>query len=184
MSGGGGPVADGIAAWAAAREAAGEGAETAGLEPRSVSAGAVVELREVTGDTVRAICRLQVEPSQREFVAPNAVSFAEALFEPKAWYRAVVADDVPVGFTMLSLDPDRAEYYLWRLMIGRGFQGRGYGREAVRLIVEHVRGLPRASRLLVSWVAGPGSPEPFYLGLGFVPTGEVDEGEVVAALAL
>jgi hypothetical protein len=96
------PIGDtiaGIAAWVAAREAAGEGAPMEGRQvtPRTVLDGAVVELREVTGDTVRGICRLQVAPGQRRFVAPNAVSFAEALFEPKAWYRAIVADDVAVG---------------------------------------------------------------------------------------
>jgi diamine N-acetyltransferase len=188
VSAGGDPVAEGIATWAALREAAGEGASegagAAGSSPRSVRDGAVVELREVTQETVRAVCRLQVAEAQRGFVAPNAVSFAEALFEPKAWYRAITADGVLVGFAMLYLDPEAPQYYLWRLMVGEGFQGLGYGREAVRRIVDHVRGLPGASRLLVSWVPGPGSPEPFYLGLGFVPTGELDDEEVVAALAL
>ncbi len=185
--GGGGlprPEAEGVAAWAAAREAAGEWHDARAASPRTVADGAVVELREVTGDTVRLICGLQVAPDQRGFVAPNAVSFAEALFEPKAWYRAVVADDVPVGFVMLSLDPDAGEYYLWRLMIADGLQRRGYGRKVLDLVTAHVRTLPNATRLLVSWCPGPGSPEPLYLGYGFVPTGEVEGDEVVGALAL
>jgi diamine N-acetyltransferase len=154
------------------------------VTPRSVAEGAVVELREVTGETVRAICRLEVAPEQTTFVAPNAVSFAEAYFEPKAWFRAIYADDEPVGFAMLSLDPEKPEYYLWRLMIAAGAQGRGYGRAAVRLLVDHVRTLPGATELLVSWVPADGGPEPFYRGLGFTPTGEIHEGEVVARLAL
>ncbi len=152
--------------------------------PRSVAEGAVVELREVTGETVRAICRLEVAPEQTAFVAPNAVSFAEAYFEPKAWFRAIYADDEPVGFAMLSIDPEKPEYYLWRLMIAADRQRRGYGRAALELIVQHVRTLPRATELLVSWVPADGGPEPFYRGLGFVPTGEIHEGEVVARLAL
>ena len=152
--------------------------------PRSVADGAVVELREVTRATVRAICRLEVAPNQTDFVAPNAVSFAEALFEPKAWYRAIYADDGPVGFAMLSLDTATPEYYLWRLMIGAAFQGRGYGRAAMGLIVTEVRSLPLARELLVSWVPGEGSPEGFYLSLGFEPTGAVHEGEVVGRLRL
>jgi diamine N-acetyltransferase len=149
-----------------------------------VAGGAVVELREVTRDTVRTICRLETTDAQRAFVAPNAVSFAQALFEPKAWYRAIYADGVPVGFAMLSIDIEQTEYYLWRLMIADGFQRRGYGRAALALIVDHVRSLPDATGLLVSWVPEDGGPEPFYTGLGFVPTGEVDDGEVVARLAL
>lgn len=174
--------AAGVAGWAEARRAAGEAAT--GREPRSVRDGAIVELREVTRDTVRAICILQVAPGQRGFVAPNAVSFAEALFEPKAWFRAIVADDVPVGFAMLSIDPDASEYYLWRLMIDARYQGQGFGRAALDAIVAHVRSLPGATELLVSWVPEPGGPGPFYEGLGFELTGEVDEGEVVARLRL
>jgi len=171
-----------IAEWAAARRTEGEFPEHP--VPRSVADGGRVELREVTGDSVREICALQVAPSQRGFVAPNAVSIAEAMFAPKAWFRAIHADDTPVGFAMLSIDEPDAEYYLWRLMVADGFQGRGYGRAALALLADHVRTLPGATHLLTSWVPGPGGPEPFYLGLGFEPTGEVDEGEVVGRLAL
>lgn len=152
--------------------------------PRSVADGAVVELREVSKDDVRGICKLAVAPTQMSFVAPNAISFAEALFEPRAWYRGIYADGTPVGFAMLSIDTDAPEYYLWRFMIDSRYQGRGYGRVAVGLIVAYVRTLPRAGELLVSWVPADGGPEPFYRGLGFEPTGEMDGIEVVARLAL
>ena len=49
------------------------------------------------------------------------------------------------------------------------------------LLVERLRAEGHSS-LLVSWAPGPGGPEPFYLGRGFVPTGEVDDGEIVARL--
>jgi diamine N-acetyltransferase len=175
-------AAGALAGWAEGRRAAGE--FPVRPAPRAVGDGGEVELREVSGETVREICALQVTPDQRRFVAPNAVSFAEAHYEPKAWYRAIYADGQPVGFAMLSIDTGTAEYFLWRFMIDGGFQGRGFGRAALGLIVEHVRSLPNARELLVSWVPGDGSPEPFYLGLGFVPTGEVDDGEVVARLGL
>jgi diamine N-acetyltransferase len=171
-----------IAAWADGRQAAGEFGDRP--VPRSVADGARVELREVTGDTVREICALQVAPSQRGFVAPNAVSIAEAHFSPHAWFRAIYADDVPVGFAMLSIDEAEREYYLWRLMVADGHQGRGYGRAAIALLSDHVRTLPGATHLVTSWVPEPGGPEPFYRGLGFEPTGEVDDDEVVGRLAL
>jgi diamine N-acetyltransferase len=183
-------AADTIAEWAAGREAAGEEPTLRAVEARSVRDGAVVELREVTRETVRAIARLQVSPGQRGFVAPNAVSFAEALFQPKAWYRGIYADDRPVGFVMLLENPEgedndgQPEYYLWRLMIADGYQGLGYGRRALELVIDHVRTRPLATVLTVSWVPGPGGPEPFYLALGFELTGEVHGGEVVGRLRL
>jgi len=145
---------------------------------------ATVELREVTGETVRDICRLRTTPEQEAFVAPNAISFAEALFEPKAWFRAIYADEEPVGFVMLHDDREGQRYYLWRLMIDARHQRLGYGRSALELLVAEVLDRPGATELLVSWVPGEGGPEPFYVDLGFVLTGEVDEGEVVARLPL
>jgi diamine N-acetyltransferase len=171
-----------VAGWAEGRRAGGE--FPVRPAPRAIRDGGEVDLREVSGETVREICALQVAPDQRRFVAPNAISFAEALFAPRAWYRAIYADGQPVGFAMLSIETETREYSLWRFMIDGSFQGRGYGRAALGLIVDHVRSLPNARELLVSWVPGDGSPERFYLGLGFVPTGEVDDGEVVARLEL
>ena len=171
-----------IAAWAETRTAAGE--FQGGTEPRSVRDGAVIDLREVTAESVRAVCALQVGPDQRQFVAPNAVSFAEAMYQPRAWFRAIYADDVPVGFVMLYDDPDGPEYYLWRFMIDSRYQGRGYGRAAVARLVDHVRTRPGATELKVSWVPAAGGPEPFYRSLGFEPTGEMDGAEVVGRLVL
>jgi diamine N-acetyltransferase len=143
-----------------------------------------VTLREVSKDTVREICRLAVSPSQANFVAPNAVSIAEAYFEPKAWFRAIYADDAPVGFVMLFDDPETPAYFLWRLMVAAEHQGNGLGRKAMDLVIDHVRSRPGAKELLTSCVPGEGSPEPFYRAIGFQPTGTVDDGEVVLRLEL
>jgi diamine N-acetyltransferase len=143
-----------------------------------------VNLREVTAETVRQICRLAVAPDQSRFVAPNAVSIAEAHFSPNAWFRAIYAGDEAVGFLMLHDDRVKSEYFLWRLMIADGQQGKGYGRRAIELLIAEVRSRPGATELKTSYVPGEGGPEGFYRKLGFAPTGELDEGEVVARLAL
>lgn len=143
-----------------------------------------VSLREVSAETVRQICRLKVTEEQNQFVAPVAVSIAQAYFCPEAWFRAVYAEETPVGFVMLYDDPVKAEYFLWRFLIDERYQGRGYGREAIRLLVEYVRSRPGAKELKVSYVPLAGGPEPFYRMLGFVPTGEMEDDEVVASLTL
>jgi diamine N-acetyltransferase len=143
-----------------------------------------VSLREITADTVREICRLRVAPGQEGFVAPVAESIAEAHFSPLAWFRAVYAGDTPVGFVMLEDDPASRQYFLWRLLIDAGHQGKGYGRAAVELLCDHVRTRPGATELLTSWVPGEAGPAGFYGKLGFELTGEVDKDEVVARLPL
>lgn len=145
---------------------------------------AEVSLREVTQDTVRDICRLQVGPGQDRFVAPNAVSIAQAHFEPKAWFRAIYADEEPVGFLMLYEDREKPEYFLWRLMVAAEHQGKGYGRRALELLVERVRGLPGARELGTSYVPGADGPEGFYKRFGFIDSGEMDDGEAACRLPL
>ena len=62
--------------------------------------------------------------------------------------------------------------------------GRGYGREAIRLLAEIVSA-NGAAELLTSCVPGDDGPERFYRRLGFEPTGDHDEkGEVILALEL
>jgi diamine N-acetyltransferase len=141
-----------------------------------------ITLREVDADTVRAICNLAVEPEQLKFVAPNAVSIAQAYFCKEAWFRAVYADETPVGFVMLEDAPAKPEYYLWRFMIDARYQRMGFGRQAIALLVEYVKTRPRATELLTSVVQAEGGPQPFYEGLGFVATGEYEEGEALLSL--
>ena len=149
-----------------------------------------VSLREITADTVISITRLAVAESQKGFVAPNAVSLAQALFAPEAWYRAICLDDEPVGFVMLEDEsrrqppPEHPEIGVWRFMIDARHQGRGIGAAALRQVIGHVRGRGRFDRLQLSYVPGPGCPEPFYLGLGFRHTGRVEGNEVVLELPL
>ena len=54
----------------------------------------------------------------------------------------------------------------------------------MRQVIEHVRSKKLFAALELSYVPGPGCPEQFYLGLGFRPTGKVDEGEIVMSLPL
>lgn len=139
-------------------------------------AGATVSLREVTAETLMSILELRVTRGQRRFVASNAVSIAQAHFSPEAWLRAIHAGETPVGFLMMSVNPEHGEYYLWRFMIDARHQGKGYGRRAMELLIEHVKGQPNAKELTLSHVPGAGSPEGFYRKLGFEHTGE-EEGE-------
>jgi diamine N-acetyltransferase len=149
-----------------------------------------VSLREINADTVRQITSLSVSRGQERLVANNAVSLAQALFSPEAWYRAIYVDELPAGFVMLydeslrTVPPPHPEAALWRFMVDSQFQRQGVGTAALEQVVAHVRGKGLFSTLLVSYVPAPGSPEQFYLRAGFRHTGRVDEGEIVLELPL
>jgi diamine N-acetyltransferase len=143
-----------------------------------------ISLREVTAKSVRAVCALDVSPEQRSYVAANAVSIAQAHFEPRAWFRAIYADETPIGFVMLHEDPEKEAYFLWRLMIDAAHQGQGYGRRALDLVADHARAQPGARELLSSYIPGPDGPADFYRRYGFIETGDIEDGEVAIRLDL
>jgi diamine N-acetyltransferase len=157
-----------------------------------VSAVPVVSLREITEDNRAAVEALAVNEEQSYYVASVTKSLQDAEEYPdaKAWYRAVYAEDEPVGFVMISDgitvdDPSYVgPYYLWRLLVDHRLQRRGYGTTALDLVVEHVRTRPDARTLLVSHVVGPTSPVIFYQRYGFRLTGAVHEGEPLLELDL
>jgi diamine N-acetyltransferase len=142
-----------------------------------------VELREITRDSVRAICALEVGDGQRGFVAPNAVSIAEAHYEPKHWLRAIYADGEPAGLVLTHEDPADSGYYLWRFMVADGFQRQGVGSHAMELLLERWRGLGATAAALSVVPGNPGAIA-FYESLGFRLTGEEHGGELVMRLEL
>lgn len=158
---------------------------------RSRTAPDDLRLAEITPENLAVVSGLTTHHSERRFVTTVVESLAEAYapgFENGApvvpWTRALQADGELVGFVMLTeVTPAHPVPYLWRMLIDCRHQRRGIGRAAIGLIAERLRSEGHAE-LETSWVPGIGSPEQFYRGLGFVPTGEVDEGEICAVLQL
>lgn len=150
-----------------------------------------LRLTEITPEDVRRVGALETHHSQRRFVAPMGASFGDALFPEEwegetavPWLRAVVADGDFAGFVMVA-EPTEGHPvpYLWRLLIDRSHQRRGIGRRVIGLLADQARTWG-AEALDTSWEPGKGSPEGFYRGLGFEPTGRIIDGEIEARLSL
>lgn len=150
-----------------------------------------LQLVKITRDNLNRVERLATHHSQQRFVASMQESFTDALVPEIVdghpvvpWMRAIEADGEPVGFVMLAERTDaHHETFLWRLLVDARHQGRGVGRGALRLIGERLAAAGDGV-LKTSWVDGPGGPEGFYRRLGFVPTGELDDGEIVASIPI
>ena len=158
---------------------------------------AVVELRDIVTDADRAaVLALSVAPDQEAFVASVEDSFHDAIADARACPRmwSVHAERHVVGFVMIS-DGIPAErlatdhdligpYFLWRLLIDRAEQRKGYGTAVLDAIVDYLATRPGAAVLWTSAGRGPGTPQPFYERYGFVMTGEIMHKEVVLRLDL
>ncbi len=152
-----------------------------------------VELRDIVTDEDRAaVLRLERAPGQERFLGSMASHFEDAADDPDGKPRmwAVVAGGEVVGFVMISdgvevFDEDRVyPFFLWRLLIDRRHQGRGYGSAAIEAVVDYLRDRPGADVLHTSTGPGDGSPVPFYEKNGFVRTGEIRWDEIILARPL
>ncbi len=145
-----------------------------------------VTLREITRDNWRECAKMRVAPTQVHFVASNLYSLAQSRFEPECVPLAVYDDEQMVGFVMYRPE-DHGLAKIWfidRVMIGEGHQGKGYGKAAMTALIERLRLQVGYSAILISFVKGNEIAQKLYSNLGFKDTGELEEDELVYRLGL
>ncbi len=128
-----------------------------------------------------AVVSLCVDESQRGFVAANAFSLAQAAYTPDAYPLAVCADGEPVGFILYGYDRDFQPpmWGMWRLMIDKKHQRKGYGRRALTLLLEK---LAQEKGHVPFYTSAKPENEPaiaFYESMGFCNTGQLLDGEIL-----
>jgi diamine N-acetyltransferase len=145
-----------------------------------------ITLREITLDNWRECVRLKVADDQQGFVASNAVSLAQSKYEPESIPLAVYDGDTMVGFVMYHPEEYGIAnlWFIERLMVGHQYQGKGYGRAAMNLLLQRLKATPGYTAILISFVPDNTAAERLYSSLGFEDTGEIEEGEIVYRLAL
>ena len=145
-----------------------------------------VSLREITRDNWRECARMRVAPTQVHFIASNLYSLAQSKFEPECVPLAVYNDEQLVGFVMYKPE-DYGLAKIWfieRVMIGEGHQGKGYGRAAMEALLNRLKAEKGYVAILISFVPGNEAAQKLYSALGFKDTGETEGEELVYRLAL
>ena len=151
-----------------------------------------IKLQPVSAENWQALINLKVREDQKNFVAPNLYSIAEAQFgfeDEGHWdfypYGAYLADE-PVGFVMycLNFDHSRFQAFVMRLMVDEKFQGRGYGREIMRQVLDLFRAQKEIKNVGISYEPHNEGARKLYASLGFIEPGEMMEGETLAILNL
>ncbi len=152
-----------------------------GTGPRVVAeTGGTVCLREVGAADAEALYRWRMEPSARAmFRDTGVVPFARHravladYFRPECtdrWF-VVEAAGCPVGaIALYDFSHDGTEAEWGRFVIAPEHRGRGWGRRALRLLLEHARNLG-VRRLRCRVAAENPAAESLYRSLGFTDDG-------------
>ena len=145
-----------------------------------------ITLRPITEENREAVLALTVRDDQ-PFVAPNDASLEEAEkanAENPGYARpfGIYADDKLVGFCMFAFDPEDEDeedrYWLWRFMIDKNEQGKGYGQAALKEIIKYFKD-NGADRLYLSTEPENELGLHVYHKAGFRETGMISYGEAV-----
>ncbi|MBL8061656.1 MAG: GNAT family N-acetyltransferase [Anaerolineales bacterium] len=152
------------------------------------------EILPVTKDNWRALTKLKVREDQRNFVATNTYSIAEAQFGDDVegeghWDMfpyGIYDGDTPVGFLMIAYNYNapRFQGYILRLMVDEKFQGKGFGKFAMNWTLEKYRADDRVKMVAISYEPENEAARQLYASLGFVETGEIVDEEALAVLSL
>lgn len=117
-----------------------------------------------------------------QWVASNAFSMLQAIYDPDWDCRLLVEAGKPVGLVFYGWWRERKKYLLCRLMIDVDYQGRGYGKKALPLVVEQMRRQYGCRDVYVSLNEDNRRAKHLYEACGFIPTEEMDEEERVFVL--
>ena len=150
-----------------------------------------IALKPVDDQNRDAVLALSVREDQ-PFVAPNDVSLRqadEANAEQPGCARpfGIYADDRLGGFCMFAFDPEAEDpddrYWLWRFMIDKNEQGKGYGQAALHEIIKYFKE-NGVDRIYLSTAPENELGLHVYHKAGFRETGEMEDEEAILVLKL
>ena len=159
-----------------------------------------ITLEKITYKNYVSVCwDLKVSREQRNFVASNCSSLAEAYVAITnggvALPFAICKDKKPIGFLMIGYglneddiddDDDKAfiemvenSYCIWRFMIDKRYQNKGYGRIAMQLALDYIRTFPcgKSDSVWLSYEPENEVAKKLYASFGFVELPQFYKGE-------
>ena len=114
-----------------------------------------------------------------EYVASNAYSIIQSVYEAGWVIKAIEHDEKIIGFTMYGLSEEDNFYEICRFMIDRRYQGKGYGKKALSVIIDEMRKEFSCNEIYLSVDPENVKAKHIYEKSGFISTGEMlDEEEV------
>lgn len=157
----------------------------------------MIHLKSIDHNNWIRCIELEVTDEQKQYVNPNIFSLAEAYAhngekeDADEYYRCIPLgiynEEEMVGFAMLTYEKEtdydnKPAYEIYRLMIAKEHQGKGYGREAVKLLIEYVRSFPygQAESIYVEWHPDNIASKRLFEAYGFMVIDTDEDGAVIA----
>ena len=133
-----------------------------------------MEFRKIDKSNYWDCIELTVDDSQVDFVADNKQSLVEAAYEEGLYVLGIYKGDTMVGFVLYDYDETFPGWSMSRFMIGKQFQGKGYGKQAVNAFLEYFKEQHNAEKLFISVSLENAVARKMYSDIGFKEIKEVE----------
>jgi len=143
-----------------------------------------VELKEVNKNNWYECTRLSVSEEQKKIFPVSVVYWmAMARYKTHLYELAVYNNNIIVGFCVYSLkSPDDGNPWIVSIMIDKKYQKRGFGREAVKEIINLIKSSCNCKKIMIGHRPENTLAGKLYESLGFNDSGQIVDGEVIRCL--
>lgn len=146
-----------------------------------------ITLRPITEDNFIDAFNLKLKDGQERFVSHPIRSLAQAyVYRDQCQPFGIYSGGLMVGYVMVIYDRDVPEYDIWHMMIDGSQQGNGFGKAALELVLNYIKGKPFGDSGRVALTSNKDNPAALnlYKSFGFELTGGEDDDEIELALTV
>ena len=133
-----------------------------------------MEFRKIDRSNYWDCMALTVEKSQEHFVADNKQSLVEAVFEDGLYTLGIYQGETMVGFLLYDYDESFPGWSMSRFMIGKEYQGKGYGKKAVLVFLDYFKRKHNADKIFISVSLENTVARKMYSDIGFQEIKEIE----------
>lgn len=144
----------------------------------------MLHLEEITRDNWRQATFVTTDserkcPLDEEWVTSSAFSIVQSIYEPEWQSRLIMDGDVAVGFVFYGWWSKKNAPLLCRYMIDIDYQGKGYGKAALPIVIDEMKNQYDAEEIYLTIEKENEKAVHLYTEFGFIPINESDEGEEI-----
>ena len=135
-----------------------------------------LHIREVTTENWRSVAALSVSGQQNQFIESNVFSLAESQFEKNGVSLGLYDGETLVGYAMYGW-PSYSTQSAWldRFMIDYRFQGNGYAKRFLPLLIKNMHDQYGCKKIFLSLHPDNKLAQTLYESFGFRLNGEIDD---------
>lgn len=108
-----------------------------------------MEFREIDKSNYWDCITLTIADEQTGFVADNKQSLVEAAYEDGLYTLGIYLEETMIGFILYDYDETFPGWSMSRFMIGKQFQGKGYGTQAAIEFFEYFKSKHNANKYIL-----------------------------------